>query len=334
MKKFFAVLIVCTLAFAACDNGNTGHTHEWGEWETLTTADCTTAGVEEKVCLLNSSHKETRTVAEPLGHDWGGYSEPTDPTETEDGVKTRVCGRDPSHIDISVYATAGLAYELINGNTAYSVRKGTVTSGVVHIPPQYRPDTLSSYLPVTEIGKPSDGEIRTGINGPYTNIRDGAFWKTDITAVYLPNTITAINNGAFYECRNLASITIPEGTVFGYFVFYDCRSLTGSITIPDGETTIGDHAFNTTKLTSITIPDSVTTIGINAFTRCTSIASITIPAGVTSVGIFTFVGWTPSQTINIMGHASEASADTAWPDAYPGGSWRASCNATINYLGH
>ena len=63
------------------------------------------------------------------------------------------------------------------------------------------------------------------------------------------------------------------------------RSRLTSITIPDSVTSIEDYAFSAcTRLTSITIPDSVTTIGRNAFYRCSALTSITIGNGVTSIG--------------------------------------------------
>ncbi len=89
----------------------------------------------------------------------------------------------------------------------------------------------------------------------------------------IPSTIegypvTSIGKSAFYNCRNLTSITIPNSvTSIGERAFYCCSSLT-SITIPNSVTSIGKSAFYECRnLTSITIPDSVTSIGAGAFDR-------------------------------------------------------------------
>lgn len=39
--------------------------HKWGKWNTVKDATCSTPGIEERVCLLNPAHKETREV--PMG---------------------------------------------------------------------------------------------------------------------------------------------------------------------------------------------------------------------------------------------------------------------------
>ena len=56
--------------------------------------------------------------------------------------------------------------------------------------------------------------------------------------------------------------------------FYNCRSLT-SIIIPDSVTSIGTDAFSyCTSLTNITIPNSITSIGTDAFYNCSSLTNV------------------------------------------------------------
>ena len=100
--------------------------------------------------------------------------------------------------------------------------------------------------------------------------------------------------GATYTADGLKLIKVPsyveeyvieDGTkVIGDNAFFGCKSLT-SITIPNSVTSIGNSAFWCCEsLTSITIHNSVTSIGGNAFFRCESLTSITIPNSVTSIG--------------------------------------------------
>ena len=59
----------------------------------------------------------------------------------------------------------------------------------------------------------------------------------------IPNSVTTIDDYAFYGCDSLTSIVIPNSvTEIGYGAFYDCIDLT-SIVIPNSVTSIGDNAF-------------------------------------------------------------------------------------------
>lgn len=70
-----------------------------------------------------------------------------------------------------------------------------------------------------------------------------------------------------------------EVTKIGKCAFYGCKSLT-SITIPNSVTTIGSGSFSgCDKLTSITIPSSVTNIADNPFNTCSSMLSIQVEEG-------------------------------------------------------
>ena len=126
-----------------------------------------------------------------------------------------------------------------------------------------------------------------------TSIRKGAFWEcTELTRITIPNSVTSIGGDyAFSGCTGLTSIAIPNSvTSIGDHAFSGCTGLT-SIAIPNSVTSIGDHAFSgCTGLTSITIPSSVTSIEDHAFSDCTGLTSITIPNSVTSIGKYAFSG--------------------------------------------
>ena len=130
-------------------------------------------------------------------------------------------------------------------------------------------------------------------------IGNNAFAYSKITEITLPNSLTAINAGAFSECDSLTSVVIPEsvGAISSY-VFTGCSNL-ANVTLPSGATSIGSHSFsNCTSLASINIPSSVLTIGDYAFDGCSSLTAINIPEQLTSIGTYTFRNCELLETIN------------------------------------
>ena len=110
-------------------------------------------------------------------------------------------------------------------------------------------------------------------------------YRSSLTSVTIPNSVTSIGERAFMDCSSLTSVTIPNSvTYIGWGAFSGCESLT-SVTIPNSVTSIGYGAFWGCKsLTIMTIPNSVTSIGHKAFYGCKSLKSVTIPTSVTSIG--------------------------------------------------
>ncbi len=174
-------------------------------------------------------------------------------------------------------AQESLLYQKIKGEEAYRViGLGNVSDYDIVIPSTYK------GLPVTEIGEQAFSY--------HLNSEERSAY---ITSVTIPDSVTKIDKYAFRECIGLTSVYFGENsqlTTIGNEAFYSCRSLT-SITIPDSVTSIGSGAFyGCSNLTSINIPDGVTSIGSGAFYGCSSLTSITFPDNVTSIDSAAFYG--------------------------------------------
>ncbi len=70
--------------------------HDWGKWETVTSATCETDGLEKRVCKNDASHTE-ENILPAINHKWNdGVIDPESTCKTH-GTKTYTCQNDSSH---------------------------------------------------------------------------------------------------------------------------------------------------------------------------------------------------------------------------------------------
>lgn len=118
--------------------------------------------------------------------------------------------------------------------------------------------------------------------------------------------VTSIAESAFYQCCELANITIPSSitSIIGKTVFYGCKGLT-SVNITDlavwcniGFSDAASNPLyyahklliNEEEIKDIIIPISVKSIAERTFIGCTSIHSLNIPNSVNSISRGAFMG--------------------------------------------
>lgn len=145
--------------------------------------------------------------------------------------------------------------------------------------------------------------IPSKINGtPVETIGNAAFERSAVTSVTIPDSVTAIHDGAFANCSQLTNISIPNSvTSIGFSAFEHCTSLK-SITLPSSLRSISEALFFCcSQLTTIHIPDSVSSIQSYAFYHCRNLETIRIPVSVTSIGVYAFDGCPSSMTVTYSG---------------------------------
>lgn len=151
-------------------------------------------------------------------------------------------------------------------------------------------------------GSPETVFIPGIINGkPVGEIRENAFYKCkNLKKIVIPETVTKIGHHAFYQCGALETAEINgEISRLGEGCFYGCSSL-DDLSLPDSLKFIDRYCFyGCEKLEEIILPDKLEEIGEYAFAGCGSLYSVCLPEMLLNIGDFAFYGCNKLKNINI-----------------------------------
>lgn len=139
----------------------------------------------------------------------------------------------------------------------------------------------------------SDGVLTVSGSGAmedFANVSKVPWYSkiTKVKTVVIESGVTNIGKDAFYGVSSLVNATISDTvTSIGNRAFSGSGLTNFEFSDAGNLKTIGNSAFNSTKIKSMVIPDGVTTLGSYVF-GYGPIQSVTIPASVTSVGNYFF----------------------------------------------
>lgn len=136
--------------------------------------------------------------------------------------------------------------------------------------------------------------IPAEINGhKVTGLAEYAFCDNEqIVAVYVPDTVAAVDEGAFDDCEAIKEVHIEDfaawcGITFG-------NAVTGNPLSFGAELYLND-----VKVENLVIPEGVESIGAYAFYGVSGVRSVSFPATTKSVGAYAFAQWGEEVTVTV-----------------------------------
>lgn len=142
---------------------------------------------------------------------------------------------------VLIFALGTGLFFALPGGSGTSHRNGFSTGDM----PWFTLDDGILYFNEAYYDGSSELSIPASIGGiTVTALSEGCFENcTDLTGIFLPETLQAIGEDAFRGCTSLRGIYIPESVaVIGEDAFYGCTSLE-AVSVYDGIQHIGSNAF-------------------------------------------------------------------------------------------
>ena len=166
------------------------------------------------------------------------------------------------------------------------------------------------------------------------SISEGAFAKSKIKEISLPENVESLEKDAFLSCKSLVSLHFPAKIAsIGQNALYDCTAMT-SITVDENNSTyysvegvlftkdkkqllqfpcaktsvyevpvgtriIGRDAFYNSKVKSVSLPSTLRELAYDAFGYSKNLEELDMPEGLNTIGDFIFDGCSALKVIRI-----------------------------------
>jgi len=164
-------------------------------------------------------------------------------------------------------------------NNAISMVNGTASDGIIYA---RTPEGLDDTSTIISYGGNAGGSISNSV----TTIGAFAFARNSIYSMSLPDTVTTIEESAFWSC-GLSAVNTGNGvTTIGTNAFLE-NSLT-NVVLGSNIITIAEAAFKNNDIAAVSIPDQVLLIEKEAFLG-NRITTLTIGNSVTNIGLSSFM---------------------------------------------
>ncbi|MBO5851993.1 MAG: leucine-rich repeat domain-containing protein [Clostridia bacterium] len=112
------------------------------------------------------------------------------------------------------------------------------------------------------------------LSSALTVIPESAFNGTSIYLIYIPDSVSTIEDNAFSNCKNLTEINLNHVTSIGKKAFSNTSINTF---VANYVKTIGEKAFENTYVSSVLLPKTLEEIAIDAFNNCDYVTAVAIP---------------------------------------------------------
>lgn len=125
------------------------------------------------------------------------------------------------------------------------------------------------------------GNVDMSRNNVLTSIDDGAFYQcTSVSSISMPESLTNVGKDAFYSCDILSDVSMPGIETIGNGAFARCNSLvnfndTGKINLAGNVKSLGTGAFAwCSMLNNVVMPTETAELAEGAFANCIGLKEV------------------------------------------------------------